>query len=151
MRSDSVFSNLNLSWTELALEKGAIACDPSYAYRSFDGSCNNLQNPSQGAVGSKFLHGTFAGTSYSRSYDQQGNPVEGTFFFVCLCLHVHFLTLYSSFQCKGPSARLISNKVFAAAGLDSIPSKDGIAATHIFWYALRFSKLPLEYATQNIY
>jgi uncharacterized membrane protein len=92
-----------------SLEKGAIACDPSYAYRSFDGSCNNLQNPSQGAVGSKFLHGTFAGTSYSRSYDQQGNPVEG------------------------PSARLISNKVFAAAGLDSIPSKDGIAATHIFW------------------
>jgi hypothetical protein len=83
-----LFTNLHMLFTpkmtkyiQIETKVGAITCDPSYAYRSFDGTCNNLQNPAQGAVGSLFLHGTFLGTSYSRSYDEQGYPPTGTTLF----------------------------------------------------------------------
>lgn len=80
------------------------------------------------------MHGTYLGTSYGRSYGPDGSPPTGTAEHLVLGALPRLSLTSPSETLTGPSPRLISNKIFAAAGLASVVSKDAISATHVFWY-----------------
>ena len=58
------------------MKRDTITCDSSYPYRSFDGSCNNLANPSYGQTGATFrriLEPVYGGDGTGSTPRQNGN------------------------------------------------------------------------------